>query len=176
VDAAVDRYRISAERVADELARLAFTRMPQLANVCIELEPDGTQRQRLIVKNFATADPERLGCDHRDPTGRIRIDGRRALFDFSGRKRAFPPTRAEIDRFRRSGYSRLIGLDDVGTLERLRTLRELGLTPASGFATTGLHGQVNRRDMAKTPPPHASRQGRRCQRTGAWSGDSDHKG
>ena len=28
-----------------------------------------------------------------------RIDGRRAVFDFSGRKRAFPPTRAEIDRF-----------------------------------------------------------------------------
>ena len=28
-----------------------------------------------------------------------RIDGRHAVFDFSGRKRAFPPTRAEIDRF-----------------------------------------------------------------------------
>ena len=46
VDAAVDRYRISAERVADELARLAFTRMPQLADVRTEIEPDGTQRQR----------------------------------------------------------------------------------------------------------------------------------
>jgi taurine dioxygenase len=28
-----------------------------------------------------------------------RIDGRRAVFDFSGRKRAFPPARAETDRF-----------------------------------------------------------------------------
>ena len=46
VDVAVDRYRISAERVADELARLAFTRMPQLADVRTEVEPDGTQRQR----------------------------------------------------------------------------------------------------------------------------------
>jgi taurine dioxygenase len=29
---------------------------------------------------------------------RRRIDGRRAIFDFTGRKRAFPPTQAEIDR------------------------------------------------------------------------------
>ena len=29
---------------------------------------------------------------------RRKIDGRRALFDFTGRKRAFPPTQAEIDR------------------------------------------------------------------------------
>ena len=30
---------------------------------------------------------------------RKRIDGYRAVFDFTGRKRAFPPTQAEIDRF-----------------------------------------------------------------------------
>lgn len=30
---------------------------------------------------------------------RQRIDGRRAVFDFTGRKRAFPPTRAEIERY-----------------------------------------------------------------------------
>jgi taurine dioxygenase len=30
---------------------------------------------------------------------RQRIDGRRAVFDFAGRKRAFPPTQAEIDRY-----------------------------------------------------------------------------
>ena len=30
---------------------------------------------------------------------RDRIDGRRAIFDFSGRKRAFPLTQAEIDRY-----------------------------------------------------------------------------
>jgi taurine dioxygenase len=29
---------------------------------------------------------------------RRRIDGRRAVFDFTGRKRAFPPTREEIER------------------------------------------------------------------------------
>ena len=29
---------------------------------------------------------------------RRKIDGRRAVFDFTGRKRAFPPTQAEIDR------------------------------------------------------------------------------
>lgn len=30
---------------------------------------------------------------------RQRIEGRRAIFDFRGRKRAFPPTQAEIDRY-----------------------------------------------------------------------------
>ncbi len=30
---------------------------------------------------------------------RQQIDGRRAVFDFTGRKRAFPPTQAEIDRY-----------------------------------------------------------------------------
>src|SRR6202046_5745477 len=30
---------------------------------------------------------------------RRHLDGRRAVFDFSGRKRAFPPTPAEVDRF-----------------------------------------------------------------------------
>jgi len=30
---------------------------------------------------------------------RHRIDGRRAVFDFTGRKRAFPPTQEEIDRY-----------------------------------------------------------------------------
>jgi taurine dioxygenase len=29
------------------------------------------------------------------------LDGRRAVFDFTGRKRAFPPTQAEIDRYSR---------------------------------------------------------------------------
>lgn len=32
-------------------------------------------------------------------TLRQRIEGRRALFDFTGRKRAFPPTQSEIDRY-----------------------------------------------------------------------------
>jgi len=30
---------------------------------------------------------------------RRHLDGRRAVFDFAGRKRAFPPTQAEIDRY-----------------------------------------------------------------------------
>jgi taurine dioxygenase len=30
---------------------------------------------------------------------RQHLDGRRAVFDFAGRKRAFPPTQAEIDRY-----------------------------------------------------------------------------
>src|ERR1700722_15812507 len=60
VAGAVDRYRITAERVADELARLAFTRMPQLANVWTEVDPDGTQHQRLLVKDFSAADADAL--------------------------------------------------------------------------------------------------------------------
>src|SRR5262245_61677003 len=62
VDAAVDRYRISAERIADELARLAFTRVEQLADVLTEIEPDGTQHQRLVMKDFATADRDALAA------------------------------------------------------------------------------------------------------------------
>jgi phage terminase small subunit len=62
VDAAVERYEISAGRVADELARLAFTRMPQLADVRTEVESDGAQRQRLVVKDFARADPDALAA------------------------------------------------------------------------------------------------------------------
>ena len=33
---------------------------------------------------------------------RQRLDGRRATFDFTGRKRAFPPKQSEIDRYRQS--------------------------------------------------------------------------
>ncbi len=40
VEEAVNRYQITAERVADELARLAFTRMPQLADVRTETDAD----------------------------------------------------------------------------------------------------------------------------------------
>ena len=89
VDAAVDRYRISAERVADELARLAFTRMPQLADVRTEIEPDGTQRQRLLVKDFAAADSDALAAItevRRTASGEITIklaDKRQALMDLA---------------------------------------------------------------------------------------------
>ena len=89
VDAAVDRYRISAERVADELARLAFTRMPQLADVRTEFEPDGTQRQRLVVKDFSSADSDALAAItevRRSASGEIMIklaDKRQALMDLA---------------------------------------------------------------------------------------------
>jgi hypothetical protein len=89
VDAAVDRYRISAERVADELARLAFSRMPQLADVRTEIEPDGTQRQRLLVKDFAAADSDALAAItevRRTASGEIMIklaDKRQALMDLA---------------------------------------------------------------------------------------------
>ena len=89
MDAAVDRYRISAEAVANELARLAFTRMPQLADVRTELEPDGTQRQRLMVKDFSAADSNALAAItevRRTASGEITIklaDKRQALMDLA---------------------------------------------------------------------------------------------
>ncbi len=87
VDQAVKRYEITAERVADELARLAFTRMPQLADVRTETETDGSQRQRLVVKDFGAADQDALAAVvevRRTAVGDITVklaDKRQALMD-----------------------------------------------------------------------------------------------
>jgi hypothetical protein len=89
VESAVDRYSITAQRVADELARLAFTRMPQLADVRTELGPDGTQHQRLVVKDFSTADADALAAItevRRTASGEITVklcDKRQALMDIA---------------------------------------------------------------------------------------------
>jgi hypothetical protein len=89
VDEAVSRYRISAERVADELARLAFTRMPQLADVRTEMTPDGMQCQRLVVKDFDAADADALAAItevRRTAAGEITVklaDKRQALMDLA---------------------------------------------------------------------------------------------
>ena len=89
VDVAVDRYQISAARVADEFARLAFTRMPQLVDVRTEFKPDGTQRQRLVVKDFSAADSDALAAItevRRAASGEITIklaDKRQALMDLA---------------------------------------------------------------------------------------------
>jgi Terminase small subunit len=89
VDAAIERYEISAVRVADELARLAFTRMPQLADVRTEFEPDGTQRQRLVIKDFSAADSDAMAAItevRRTAAGEITIklaDKRQALMDLA---------------------------------------------------------------------------------------------
>lgn len=89
VDEAVNRYQITAERVANELAGLAFTRMPQLADVRTDVGPDGIPQQRLVVKDFATADAEALAAItevRRNASGEVSIklcDKRAALMDLA---------------------------------------------------------------------------------------------
>jgi hypothetical protein len=86
---AVDRYSITAQRVADELARLAFTRMPQLVDVRTYVGPDGTQHQRLVVKDFSSSDADALTAItevRRTASGEITIklcDKRQALMDLA---------------------------------------------------------------------------------------------
>ncbi len=89
VDAALNRYQITAERVADELARLAFTRMSQLVDVRTETELDGSQRQRLAVKDFGAAEADALAAItevRRTAAGEITVklaDKRQALMDLA---------------------------------------------------------------------------------------------
>lgn len=89
MDRAIERYSITQERVADELARLAFTRMPQLAEVVREAGHDGKQRIVVHVKPFAEADQEALAAIvevKRTAGGEISIklaDKRAALMDLA---------------------------------------------------------------------------------------------
>lgn len=88
VNAAVDQYAITAERVANEMALLAFTRMPQLADVRTELV-DGKRRQHVVVRDFSEVNPEALAAISevkRSPGGEISIklyDKRGALMDIA---------------------------------------------------------------------------------------------
>lgn len=89
MDGAINRYQITAERVADELARLAFTRMPQLVDVQHVIDSDGTQRQRLVVKDFSSSDSDALAAItevRRTAAGEITVklaDKRQALMDLA---------------------------------------------------------------------------------------------
>lgn len=90
VASAIERYSITQERVADELARLAFTRMPQLADVVREAGHDGKQRIVVHVRPFAeVADQEALAAIvevKRTAGGEISIklaDKRAALMDLA---------------------------------------------------------------------------------------------
>ncbi len=71
------------------MARLAFRRMPQLADVLSETDADGTQRQRLVVKSFASADADALAAITevwRTAAGEITVklaDKRQALMDLA---------------------------------------------------------------------------------------------
>jgi phage terminase small subunit len=89
VASAIERYSITQERVADELARLAFTRMPQVADVRYEVDQHGKRRQVVAVHCFADADPEALAAIvevKRTAGGEISIklaDKRAALMDLA---------------------------------------------------------------------------------------------
>lgn len=86
---AVARYAITADRVADELARLAFTRIDQLATVAMELSQDGKRRLSVTVRPFAESDPDALAAIvevKRTAGGEVSIklaDKRAALMDIA---------------------------------------------------------------------------------------------
>lgn len=97
----VDRYEITAERVADELACLAFTRISQLADVRTE-NIGGKVHQRVTVRDFDQIEPRALAavCEvKRSAGGELSVklyDKRAALMDIA-RLRAYikdtpPPT------------------------------------------------------------------------------------
>ena len=89
IDAALVRYEITQERIADELARLALTRMPQLADIRTEVDQHGKRHQRVIVRDFADADQDALAAIvevKRSAGGEISIklaDKRAALMDLA---------------------------------------------------------------------------------------------
>lgn len=89
MDRAIERYGITQDRVAEELARLAFTRMPQVADVRTEVDQHGKRRQVVVVHDFADADPEALAAIvevKRTAGGEISIklaDKRAALMDLA---------------------------------------------------------------------------------------------
>jgi phage terminase small subunit len=57
VDVACERYNITADRVADEMARLAFTNLDQVADVRTVIV-GGKPRQEVVVKDFSEIEPE----------------------------------------------------------------------------------------------------------------------
>lgn len=76
VDAAVERYAISAERVADAMARLAFTDLRQVVDVSTVVQPDGRRRQVFKVRDFADIDRDAhqaIAESRQSPTGEVSV-------------------------------------------------------------------------------------------------------
>jgi Terminase small subunit len=57
VDGVVSRYAITAERIADAMARLAFTDLRQIVDVKVVSE-DGKRRQVVALRNFDEIAPD----------------------------------------------------------------------------------------------------------------------
>ena len=62
VDGVVSRYAITAERIADAMARLAFTDLRQIVDVKVVSE-DGKRRQVVALRNFDDDSPRRSPSD-----------------------------------------------------------------------------------------------------------------
>ena len=79
IESATERYQITAERVADELACLAFTRIGQVADVRTEIRSAGKRRQVVHVKDFADVAEDALAASLRSsvpPAARSRSSWR----------------------------------------------------------------------------------------------------
>jgi phage terminase small subunit len=59
VEAVLDRYAITADRLAEEMARLAFTELRQVVDVRTETDPaSGKRRQRVTLRDFSAIDAD----------------------------------------------------------------------------------------------------------------------
>jgi hypothetical protein len=61
LERALARYEITADRVADELARIAFTRINDVTDLST-VEVEGKRVQRLTVKDYAATDERALAA------------------------------------------------------------------------------------------------------------------
>ena len=75
---------------------MCYTARPPRGTMLYALETPELFGLPLGDTEFASA---AAAWDALPEAAQLQIEGRRALFDFTGRKRAFPPTQAEIDRF-----------------------------------------------------------------------------
>src|SRR5262249_53078976 len=75
---------------------MCYTARPPRGTMLYALEVPALDGLPLGDTEFASA---AAAWDALPEAAQRRIDGRRAVFDFTGRKRAFPPTRSEIDRY-----------------------------------------------------------------------------
>jgi len=59
VEAVLDRYAITADRLAEEMARLAFTELRQVVDVSTSTDPaSGKRRQRVTLRDFSAIDAD----------------------------------------------------------------------------------------------------------------------
>lgn len=89
IERVVAKHELTIERLLEEMACLALTRMPQVADVRTEVDPDGKRRQRIQVRDFADVPDDALAAIvevKRTAGGEVSVklaDKRAALMDIA---------------------------------------------------------------------------------------------